>query len=170
LSLPLRSWTSAEIPNPQPPLDDLDRALVDELITNGHDANRKLARRLRVSDGTVRARIARLEDAGLLRIVTGVDPVATGQIVRTALAFITCHPPADDIVDRLRQHPLVLGAHRCVGRADLALQVGAGSDDELAAFLSRDLRTQPGVGEIEVATIANVVDRRSHLVRFADIA
>ena len=61
LTLPIRPWSPEQLPAPQPPLDDLDCALIRQLAVAGHESNREIARRLEVSAATVRARIRRLE-------------------------------------------------------------------------------------------------------------
>jgi DNA-binding Lrp family transcriptional regulator len=166
LTLPLRTWSATELPCPDPPLDDLDRALIGELAQSGHESNRELARRLDVSDGTVRARIRRLEEGGLIRLIAGRDPVATDELRAHAIIFLTL---GDDFVEsRVVSHPLVWAAHRCIGAADLIVQVGARSQAELSAYATHGLRSVPGVRWVEVAHVVEVVKHQTHLVRFVD--
>lgn len=56
------------------PLDDVDEAILRELQVDGRRAYREIARTVGVSEGTVRTRVKRLREAGLLRILAFVDP------------------------------------------------------------------------------------------------
>ena len=51
-------------------LDELYNAIVDKLQQDGRRSFRAIARSVGVSEGTVRTRVRRIEDAGALRILT----------------------------------------------------------------------------------------------------
>ena len=60
-------------------MDDVDRALLDELARDGRASVRQLADRLEISRASAYARIARLREDGVLRGFTiDVDPRALG--------------------------------------------------------------------------------------------
>ena len=71
LTLPIRPWSPGALPAPHPALDELDCALVEQLTIAGHESNREIARRLEVSDATVRSRIRRLENSGCCGLSPG---------------------------------------------------------------------------------------------------
>lgn len=163
-TLPLRPWRSEDLPAPTPALDDLDRTLINALAEAAHESNRELARRLAVSDGTVRARIRRLEDGGLIRLVTGRDPVATGEMQAYGMVFLTLDgSPGRELLD----HPFVFAAHEVLGRADLVLNIGAPTENDLALFLTDELRAMNGVQNIAVAHLVEVIEHQTHLVRLS---
>lgn len=163
-TLPLRPWRSEDLPGPMPALDDLDRALINALADAAHESNRELARRLAVSDGTVRARIRRLEDGGLIKVVTGRDPVATGEMQAYGMVFLTLEGnEGREFLD----HPFVYAAHEVIGRSDLVLNVGAPSENDLALFLTDELRAMYGVRDIAVAHLVEVIAHQTHLVRLS---
>jgi Lrp/AsnC family transcriptional regulator for asnA, asnC and gidA len=164
MTLPMQSWSPQDLPSPSPALDDLDAALIELLATDGHESNRALARRLGVSDGTVRARIRRLEDGGLLRVVAGIDPIATGDLRATAMVFVTLDEHGE-AVQKLIDSPSVLTAQRCVGRADLVMMLGAPQENSLDTFIVDDLRSVQGVRGVEVAHVVEVLKHRTHLAR-----
>ena len=66
-------------------LDDIDRAIVDWLSRDARISNRQVATELGVTEGTVRARIKRMEEEKLIRItaVTNIDRFSDA-----ALAYI----------------------------------------------------------------------------------
>jgi Lrp/AsnC family transcriptional regulator for asnA, asnC and gidA len=164
LTLPMAPWSALDLPSPEPPLDDLDVSLVELLATDGHESNREIGRRLGISDSTVRARIKRLEDGGLLRVIAGVDPIATGELRATAMVFLTLDDDGAEI-QKLIAAPQVISAQRCLGRADLVMLLGARHEHPLDTFIVDDLRSVKGVRGVEVAYVVEVVKHKTHLVR-----
>ena len=58
------------------PHDDLNQQIVRLLQDDGRATYDEIGQKLGVSGGTVRNRVTRMRDAGMLRIVAVVDPVA----------------------------------------------------------------------------------------------
>ena len=58
------------------PHDDLNQQIIRLLQDDGRAAYDVIGQQLGVSGGTVRNRVARMREAGMLRIVAVVDPVA----------------------------------------------------------------------------------------------
>lgn len=164
-TLPIQPWKSASLPDPLIPLDELDHSILEVLATDAHESNRELSRRLGVSDGTVRARLSRMESAGLLRIVAMVDPVTTGEVGAVGLVFFSMDGPADDLIDALSDDASVPSISRCVGDYDLMAIIDAANSDELHARVSRQLRQMPGVRKITIADVVDVLLHRAHLGR-----
>ena len=66
--------TSAMRPSKEPvTLDETDRAIVARLREENAN-NVDLARELGVSEGTIRQRLKRLKDSGILKVAAGIDP------------------------------------------------------------------------------------------------
>ena len=78
------------------PLDALDRQLIDILSRDARVSNRKIAADLGVTEGTVRGRIKRLQQDGLIAF-TAINGFEMAQ--KSRLAFINVQ--AD--VDRVRE-------------------------------------------------------------------
>lgn len=163
LTLPIRPWSPDQLPAPQPPLDELDRALIAELAVAGHESNREIARRLEVSDATVRARIRRLEQGGLMRLVAGVDPVAAGDRQLFAMVFVALDD--DSVLTPLIARGAVTTCVKTVGTADLVLQIGGRAVHELSDFVT-ELAGLDGVRDVAVAYLTDVVLHQNHLARF----
>lgn len=164
-TLPVERWSPRSLPAPVIALDDLDVRLVGELIVDGHESNREFARRLGVSDGTVRARLGRLADAGLVRVAAMVDPVRTGDVTSAAWVFLTMDGPDDSAVASLLVDPRVGTLDRCASSAGVVVLAVAEDPDELNVFISRDLRALPGVRSVETATVVEALRHQAHLVR-----
>ena len=68
-----------QFPNPVVDVDDLDHSIIKSLRIDGRRSNRRIGHELGVSEGTIRSRIKRLQEANLMRIVAWIDPDALGQ-------------------------------------------------------------------------------------------
>jgi DNA-binding Lrp family transcriptional regulator len=164
LTLPIRPWSPGALPAPDPPLDELDCALIEQLSVAGHESNREIARRLEVSDATVRSRIRRLEDGGLMRLVAGVDPVAAGERRLFAMVFVSLDD--ESAIAALMPRATVVTGVTTIGAADLVLQIGGRSVHEVSGFVA-ELASVAGVRDVAVAYLTDVVLHHNHLARFA---
>jgi len=132
-----------------PELDDLDQAIITALEQDGRRAFREIARSLDVSEGTVRARFRRLEDAGILKIAAFADP-GRYRDGRLALLFLRVAPGRHDaVVASLTAHPEVSYVSTTLGRADVFAQVLLASDTALWAFIQTHVRGLEGVLDTE---------------------
>ncbi len=163
LTLPIPDWDPSELPKPFVPMDDVDHQLVRELTRDGHESYSELGRRLGVSDATIRRRVQRLEESGLLKVVGAVDPVATGDVTSVAYAFVEIGGQLDQLKRRLSHLPIVLKASACLGSSDVVMLLGA-SEDNLTRFASRELGSLPGVVSSRIAFANETLYHRSHLV------
>ncbi|BBW99196.1 hypothetical protein MMOR_01330 [Mycolicibacterium moriokaense] len=162
LTLPIQAWSPEDLPAPRPALDELDCALISQLAVAGHESNREIARRLGMSDATVRSRIRRLEQAGLMRLVAGVDPVGAGERQLFAMVFVVIDD--DRAVRPLVGRRLVTTCMQTVGLADLVLQIGGRAVHELSDFVS-ELSAVDGVRDVAIAYLTEVGLHRNHLAR-----
>ncbi len=119
-------------------LDDLDRALLALLATDGRAAMAELGRRVGLSRTAVLARVQRLERTGVIRgyhadVVLPTDVAA--HRARVGIVLRTADVPG--YVGRLRALPGVTEAETVTGEYDLIALVAAPSADELDAVLDR---------------------------------
>jgi len=132
-----RIW-SAATPVEQP-LRDIDRFLLDILMTDGRAQFETLARKMNVSTSTAHKRLRALEDRGVIRgYTTLVDPAALGLPV-TAVFTIQSHsdaPTDPSISERLRGFPEIRACYTLSGRRP-AVAIG-GYPDIAAAHATAD--------------------------------
>ncbi|MFB7455934.1 Lrp/AsnC family transcriptional regulator [Streptomyces sp. NPDC056188] len=130
-------------------LDDLDHAIITALEQDGRRAFREIARSLGVSEGTVRARFRRLEEAGVLKIAAFADP-GRFRAGRLALLFLRVAPEHHEaVVAALCARSEVSYVSTMLGRLDVFAQVLVADDNELWTFLQREVRPLEGVLETE---------------------
>ncbi len=129
-------------------LDTTDEAVLRSLQANGRRSFRDIAREIGVSEGTVRSRVRRLEEAGVLRVLAFVDPSRLGQRV-LGLVLARVHPEHQArVLDAACAWPETTYVSSLIGRADLYMQVICADNEALRAIVNR-LRALPGVLETE---------------------
>jgi Lrp/AsnC family transcriptional regulator, leucine-responsive regulatory protein len=124
----------------QMPLDDLNLRLLTELTADPRLRTTELARRLGVSAPTVRDRVTRLEETGVIRgYRLDVDPAALGLPVA---AWVRLRPGPGQVskaADLARRTPEVVECHRISGEDCLLMRVQVGSIPALEDVLDRFL-------------------------------
>lgn len=135
------------------PADDLNQGIIRLLQEDGRAAFDVIGHKLGVSGGTVRNRVARMRDAGMLRIVAVVDPVAVDYEADAMLGIRTApgiSPAA--LARRLEPHRAVVYVMWVSGRFDLLVEVVCDEETELAIFLDEHVHGHSDVARVEVMT------------------
>jgi DNA-binding Lrp family transcriptional regulator len=144
------------LPAPRIDLDQLDHRLIRALVQDGRQSNRAVARDLNVSEGTVRVRLRRLEDAGLLRIVGQSDPYLAGLVNAWAYIWVDVEAGAIRAVSRqLADMPEVTIVAVTAGRHDLLLLVATVSRTRLVELVVQEIRAVSGVRITETWEVAH---------------
>ena len=135
------------------PLDDLNQQIIRLLQDDGRAAYDEIGLKLGVSGGTVRNRVTRMREAGMLRIVAVVDPVAA-DYESDAMLGIKAAPGVapTSVAHRLDHHHAVVYVMWVSGRFDLLVEVVCDEETELASFLNDHIHGQPDISHVEVMT------------------
>lgn len=137
-------------------LDDLDRGILRQLEEDGRRAFREIARTLGTSEATVRARVKRMQDLEILRIVAFADPERLGNH-QLALAMLSVEPHRHgDVVARLSKLPEISYVSTLLGRFDICAEIASSSNVELWEFLETQVNTIEGVRAVETLSIVHV--------------
>jgi DNA-binding Lrp family transcriptional regulator len=139
-----------DFPSPVVDLDPLDRALIDALIVDGRQSNRAAARTLGVSEGTIRLRLRRMEEAGLLRITARSDPLLTGELTTFGVLGVDVERGETRKVgaalaelDEVGMVSLVAGSH------DVLASIQTASHERMLQLVLNDIRDLPGVRAVQ---------------------
>ena len=158
-SLQQFAWVPAKdeplrFPNPVVQLDDLDHGIIAAIVRNGRTSNREISRNLGVSDATIRMRLRRLEEAGLLRIRAQIHPSRSGMIRDRAWVGVEVqHVTAEEVAISLAQVPQAVTIALTSGRYHVFCYVLATSRRQLLEVIEERIRSQPGVRSIEVLPV-----------------
>jgi Lrp/AsnC family transcriptional regulator, regulator for asnA, asnC and gidA len=137
-------------------LDDLDRAIMRELEEDGRRAFREISRSVGASEATIRARVKRLQDLKVLRIVAFADPEQLGGS-QLALVFLYVElGHHEDIVGRLAELPEVSYVSTLLGRADICVEVSTKGNADLWTFLRDKVGPIEGIRKVETMSILKV--------------
>ena len=129
-------------------LDDVDQGILRQLEEDGRRSYRQIARAVGVSEGTVRTRMRRLEQDGIVRVLAFVDPSRLGNSVLALVLVRLATEHHDEIVASLSAMPEATYVSTLVGRADVYVQIICVDNEALWALVSR-IRALPGVLETE---------------------
>ena len=127
-------------------VDELDRRIIEALQENGRESFRRIAARLGVSEGTVRARYARLTSEGILQVVAVTNPLGLG--FEQALIGVKTSGPPSEVADQISRWPEADYVVVTAGQFDLVVELVA-SDRRGLLELTNRLRALASVVSTE---------------------
>ncbi len=142
-------------------LDDLDKAILHCLQTDGRMSNVDLAAQVNLSPPAVHARLKRLEGRGYVRhYVALLDREKVGYDM---LCFIhvnlQLHQPeqVENFRQVIQQMPEVLECHHLTGEYDYLLKVVVHNRQDLERFVVKRLTPIPGIARIHTSLVLSEV-------------
>lgn len=131
-------------------MDDIDREIVRILNNDGRINNIEIAKKLSISEGTVRNRIKKLVDSKEVK-VTGLlnpDTVPEKQLVFLGIK-VALSKDLSKITDRISKLECVQSAYITTGRYDIIIEVWLNVKFGLIQFLSETLASIEGIVSTE---------------------
>lgn len=125
-------------------LDDTAKAIIAELQQNGRQSYAAIGKAVGLSEAAVRARVARLTDAGVMDVVAVTDPLQLG-FARQAMVGVRVNDDPEPVADLLADMPEVSYVVVTAGAFDLLVEVVCRSDDHLLEVVNRQIRSVPSV-------------------------
>jgi DNA-binding Lrp family transcriptional regulator len=160
-----RNAPPIRLPAPRVDLDELDLAILQALVDDGRQSSRSIARRFDVSEGTVRARVARLTRSGLVRVVAMVEPIALGLIgVIASISIRAERSRLRAICKELAAAPNVVFSAVCLGSSDLHIIVTATTAHQLMNLVGA-MQAVDGVIATDALLMVDVVCLSSYMKR-----
>jgi Lrp/AsnC family transcriptional regulator for asnA, asnC and gidA len=132
-------------------LDDVSRAIVEQLQTDGRKSYSDIGRAVDLSEAAVRQRVQKLIETGVMQIVAITDPLQMG-FNRQAMIGIRTTGDARPVADELATIGAVEYVVLTAGSFDIMVEVVCNDDADLIGLLNGTIRTIPGVVETEVFT------------------
>jgi len=126
-------------------MDALDNRLIGELANDARQSNIDLSHKLGVSEKTVRRRIARLVEQGVINWSVIPDPAKLGYSVRAFILLEVEAPHVDDITQALASCNNVDFVALCTGPFDILFGAWFASSASMAKFLKDYLPKIAGV-------------------------
>jgi len=125
--------------------DETDWKIID-ILKEGYVPNNTIARELGISEGTVRARLKKLKESGILQVRALINPdvLENKQLVLVAMR-VAESKLLDLKAEELSHLPNVLSVSIASGRYDLVAEVLLDSNRGLVKFLTEELSTVEGI-------------------------
>jgi DNA-binding Lrp family transcriptional regulator len=146
--------TPLELPSPVVEIDEFDEKILLAFMADGRQSNRQVARDLEVSDSTIRLRLGRMEDAGLVRMRAQIDPLRT-RLLR-AWAYVGISAGGRDkhrICAELATIPEVIVVSLVTGSYDIQVLVAASRRRTLLDIVSKQIRDIAGIHGTEIEEV-----------------
>lgn len=140
-----------------PSLDSLDTSIIDILRVNGRATNQEIAERLSVTAATVSARLQKMEDARVMRVVAVTDFAAHGYNVIIALGVKVQGRNVRDVGRDLAELPEILSVNIMNGEHDIELLVALHDFSEVQTFLFDHIAAIEGVAHIASGIAVDIV-------------
>jgi len=137
-------------------VDEADRAIIRFLQRDGRMSNTEIARALEVTETTVRKRIGRLIDEGLINIVAVPTPAAAGWNVSAIIGISVRLDTLHDVTERLVTCQEVRYVGVSTGRFDIIVEAFFFDHEHVLRFLSDTLGALPGLTAVETSIILKV--------------
>ena len=131
-----------------PPLDDVSKAIIEQLQQDGRRPYAAIGKAVGLSEAAVRHRVQRLIDSGVMQVVAVTNPLQVG-FPRAAMIGITVEGDLEAVAAEVEALAEVDYLVICAGGFDLMAEVVAEDDDHLLEILNRRIRPIPGVKRTE---------------------
>ena len=146
-------------------LDDLDMQLIGLLSQDARVSNRKIAAELGVTEGTVRGRIKRLQQEGLIAFtaITGFDMAE-----KARLAFITVQADVEKVrtvAREISEMPLINAVMITMGQFNILAMCLFSELDELVEVASDNILALPGVHHVETSIAAKTYKYNARMAK-----
>lgn len=128
-------------------IDDTDRKLIELLMRDGRRPFTELGAELEVSEATIRGRVARLQESGILKIVALCNPLTLGHQSVRLMIGVEGHSPRA-VAKTLADMAMVNHVALVTGARDVYIEATCRDLDQLVTLLD-DVRRVPGVSEID---------------------
>lgn len=150
-------------------LDDLDLQLVRLLSRDARVSNRRIAADLGVTEGTVRGRIKRLQQEGLIAFtaITGFEMAEKAQ-----LAFITVQAEVENVREVAREIselPLINAVMITMGQFNILAMCLFEDLNSLVEIASDHILALPGVHHVETSIAVRTIKYNSRIAKITRI-
>ncbi len=134
-------------------LDELDSQIIAILQANGRRPAAEIARHVGLSQSAVKARIDRLLESGVCKVVGVVDPEKLGFGVDAHIWLRTDPAKAVEVSDALVRMPEVFWLCQSTGRFDVLAEVMMRSANEVLDFINTSVSRLPGVRSTDLSLV-----------------
>lgn len=137
-------------------LDDIDERLIEALRLNGRQSARALARKTRLSESVVAARMKKLRDEDILRVVLRRDFFSMGYSLQCIIEVTVSDRLVEDVATDLASRDSINTVSIMLGSPELILVANARDRFHLMEILDEDIATVSGIQDIKIHTTIDI--------------
>lgn len=129
-------------------LDDVNKAIVEELQHDGRRTYGSIAEAVGLSEAAVRQRVQKMREAGVMQIVAVTDPLQVG-FRSQAMVGIRADGDTRVVAERLAAVENIDYVVMCTGSFDILVELVTEDEETLLELLNGVIRQIPGVRDTE---------------------
>ncbi len=141
--------SNAPVPPATGLLDDVNKAIVEQLQQDGRRTYGSIAEAVGLSEAAVRQRVQKMRDAGVMQIVAVTDPLQVG-FRRQAMVGIRADGDTREVADRLAAVDDIDYVVMVTGTFDILVELVCEDEDHMLDLLNGVIRQIPGVRSTEM--------------------
>jgi Lrp/AsnC family transcriptional regulator for asnA, asnC and gidA len=141
---------------PKSLIDETDREILRVLQVDGRTSNTEIARRLGVTETTVRKRLAAMIEGDLVHILAVPTPRLAGLTVSAIMGISVQLRSLDKVAAALVQRPEVRYCGVSAGRYDLILEAFFTDHEHVVSFSTDVLGPMEGITDVETSLILKI--------------
>jgi Lrp/AsnC family transcriptional regulator, regulator for asnA, asnC and gidA len=145
----MSSATPLPVPSAAGLLDDVNKAIVEQLQKDGRRTYGSIAEAVGLSEAAVRQRVQKMRDAGIMQIVAVTDPLQVG-FRSQAMIGIRADGDAREVADRLAEVDDIDYVVMVTGTFDILVELVCEDEDHMLDLLNGVIRQIPGVRSTEM--------------------
>ncbi|HBY92747.1 MAG TPA: hypothetical protein DEP84_02095 [Chloroflexi bacterium] len=145
-------------------LDELDVQILMCLQADSRQSNLEIARQVDASESTVRRRIDRLIDAGVIEMAAILDPTKVGYQLEVLLLLIVDKDKVDSIANQLAAFPQVNYVCVMTGEFDILAQAWFRSNARFLDFIRDGIGAIEGIRESRSSIVLHAAKRTNYWV------
>jgi Lrp/AsnC family transcriptional regulator for asnA, asnC and gidA len=126
-------------------IDNVDREIIRFLQYDGRMPFTEIAEQIDVSEGTIRRRVHRLLERGIMQVVAVVEPQYLGWGAAAMVGVSVQGGTIDSVANQIAQFPEVSYLFMASGEFDLFVEVYCRDREAFVSFLNGKLQQIPGV-------------------------
>ena len=134
-------------------LDDLDRAILRELMRDGRMTNVQLAERVHLSPSACLRRVRALEESGVVESYVALLNAAKAGLAGAAFVFVTLEQQGRAMLDAFerdaQRHPEITECYLLAGTADYLLRIVFRDSSDFERIHTEILTQLPGVSRVQ---------------------
>ncbi len=136
-------------------VDDIDKAIIEQLQSDGRTPYTRLGLAVGLSEAAVRQRLARLIESGVVQVVAVTDPLTLG-FHRMAMIGLKVEGDLRVASAAIAEIPEVSYVVIVSGSFDLLMELVCEDDEHLLTILNDKVRAIPGIRSTETFTYLKI--------------